>query len=209
MILLGLTCDTVKSFALVLPNGTISNVDSSQTDLFFALKGGLNRFGIVTSAAYSTHQQSDLVYVSYICELMLHRGSSQKLEQGGFNFYSPDETEAILNATTQFYKTNQDPKAQIITTLSGSLLGTTALVIFFYDGPTSPPSFNTFDSILPLTLIPNLRTQTFSSFVSSIPSKLVVNPRGTFDTVSTSSLTPGFVQAVKAEADVRTMHTLN
>jgi len=150
--------------------------------LFFALKGGLNRFGIVTSTEYFTHQQSDLVY-------------------GGFNFYFPDETETILNATTKFYTENKDPKAQIITTLSGSLIGTTALVIFFYDGPTSPSSFDTFDSIVPLTLLSNLRTQSFSSFVSSIPSKLAVNPRGTFDTVSTSALTAAFVQAVKDEAD--------
>lgn len=62
---LGLTCDTVQSYTLVLPNGTISTIDSSQSDLFFALKGGLNRFGIVTSAVFSTHTQPDTVYVSH------------------------------------------------------------------------------------------------------------------------------------------------
>lgn len=123
-------------------------------------------------------------------------------EQGGFNFYSPDETEAILNATATFYKDNKDPKAQIITTLSGSLLGTSALVIFFYDGPTPPSSFDPFESIIPLTVLQNVRTQSFSSFVSSIPSKLTINPRGTFDTLSTSALTSAFVEAVKEEADV-------
>jgi hypothetical protein len=126
-------------------------------------------------------------------------------EKGGFNFYSSDETEAILNATTKFYQENTDAKAQIITTLSGSLLGTTTLVLFFYDGPTPPASFDTFESIVPLTLLQNVRTQSFSSFVSSIPSKLAINPLGTFDTVSTSSLTLAFVQAVKEEADVRTL----
>jgi hypothetical protein len=131
------------------------------------------------------------------------------LGQGGFNFYSPDETEAILTATTKFYQDNRDPKAQVITTLSGSLLGTTALVIFFYDGPTAPASFDVFESIVPLTILPNVRTQSFSSFVSSIPSKIVVNPRGTFDTVSTSALTPAFVQAVKEEADVGTYYGRN
>jgi FAD/FMN-containing dehydrogenase len=68
---LGLTCDTVRSFTLVLPDGTVSTVDSSQSDLFFALKGGLNRFGIVTSAVFSTQQQSDLVYVSSTATLNL------------------------------------------------------------------------------------------------------------------------------------------
>ena len=117
--------------------------------------------------------------------------------------YTPDETEAVVNATTQFYQENTDPKAQIITTLSGDpLLGTSALVLFFYDGPTPSASFDAFESIVPLTLLPNVRTQTFSPFVAGIPSKLTVNPRGTFDTLSTSSLTPSFIQAVKNEADV-------
>lgn len=124
-------------------------------------------------------------------------------EQGGFNFYTPDATEAILNATAQFYHDNTDPKAQIITTVSGSPLGTSTLVIFFYDGPTQPASFDGFESIIPLTILQNVGTQSFSSFISSIPSTLAVNPQGTFDTLSTSALTPGFIQAVKQEADVR------
>jgi hypothetical protein len=36
---------------------------SFNKDLFFALKGGLNRFGIVTSAVFVTHKQPK-VYVS-------------------------------------------------------------------------------------------------------------------------------------------------
>lgn len=191
-----------------MPNGTVSTIDSSQPDLFFALKGGLNRFGIVTSAEYYTHTQADLIYVS-----SLHRDShpysSSPQCQGGFNIYTPDETPAVLNATETFYKTNTNPKAQIITTVSGSLIGTSALVIFFYDGPTAPASFAPFEDIIPLTLLPNLRSQSFSSFVSGIPSKLVVNPRGTFDTLSTSKLTTGFVEAVKSETDVSCVHHRN
>ena len=60
----GLTCDTVKGFNVVLPNGTTTTVDSSTPGHFFALKGGLNRFGIVTHAVYRTAAQSDLIYVS-------------------------------------------------------------------------------------------------------------------------------------------------
>ena len=202
----GLTCDTVKSFKLVLPNGTISVIDSSQSDLFFALKGGLNRFGIVISAVFSTHQQSDLVYVRNTdAPGRLIRILRTDNTQGGFNIYTPDKTEAILNATTKFYKDNTDPRSQIITTVSGSLFGPTTLVLFFHDGPTPPASFDAFESIIPLTLLQNVRTQSFSSFVSSIPSQLSVNPRGTFDTLSTTALTPAFVDAVRQEADVITL----
>ena len=59
-----MACDNVKGYDLVLPNGTIITVDSSKPDLFFALKGGMNRFGIVTSAEYKASSQSDLIYVS-------------------------------------------------------------------------------------------------------------------------------------------------
>ena len=61
---LGLGCDTVQSYTLVLPNGTVSEVDSSQPDLFFALKGGLNRFGIVTEIRFKLFQHPKQVWVS-------------------------------------------------------------------------------------------------------------------------------------------------
>lgn len=61
---LGLTCDTVQSYTLVLPNGTISEVDSRQPDLFFSLKGGMNRFGIVTAIKLKLFPQVPKIYVS-------------------------------------------------------------------------------------------------------------------------------------------------
>lgn len=47
-------------------NGTITSAsNTTNTDLFFALKGGLNRFGIVTSAEFYAHKQVPRVYVCY------------------------------------------------------------------------------------------------------------------------------------------------
>lgn len=41
----GLTVDNVVAYELVLPSGTITKVsESSEPDLFFALKGGFNNF---------------------------------------------------------------------------------------------------------------------------------------------------------------------
>lgn len=49
----GLSCDTVISYEVVLPDGKIVTAsNSSKPDLFFALKGGLNRFGIVTKIVF-------------------------------------------------------------------------------------------------------------------------------------------------------------
>ncbi|GME28882.1 FAD-binding domain-containing protein [Neofusicoccum parvum] len=176
----GLTCDTVKSFTLVLPNGTITRVNSDQPDLFFALKGGLNRFGIVASAEFYTHKQSPQVY-------------------GGIAIYGNDELDDLLNATAKFDAENTDPKAQIITTLEGLETGTIGLVLFFYDGPDRPANFAPFDNIS--TIIDHTKTQTFAEFVKGFPSNIVTNARGTFHTFSTSKLTPAFLAAVKNETD--------
>ncbi|KAK6600126.1 putative FAD dependent oxidoreductase [Botrytis cinerea] len=97
----GLTCDTVVSFNLVLPNGTITKVDSSNPDLFFALKGGLNRFGIVTSIVLNTVPQQNTVY-------------------GGIQIYGIDAIPGLINATNTFQQENTDDKAQVILTINGA-----------------------------------------------------------------------------------------
>ena len=99
----GLTSDTIDSYTLVLPNGTVSRIDSSQSDLFWALKGGLNRFGVVTSAVYRTHEQPPLIY-------------------GGVSVYNGDQIPALINATDAFYHQNTDPKASILVRHAASML---------------------------------------------------------------------------------------
>ncbi|EEB89970.1 hypothetical protein MPER_11884, partial [Moniliophthora perniciosa FA553] len=57
----GLSVDTIVSYDLVLPNGTFIKVSNeTEPDLFFALKGGFNNFGIVTSFTMQTFPQTDV-----------------------------------------------------------------------------------------------------------------------------------------------------
>jgi FAD/FMN-containing dehydrogenase len=59
----GLTIDTLIQADVVLPNGDIVVASqSSNPDLFFVIKGGGNRFGIVLSFRLATHPQSKTVY---------------------------------------------------------------------------------------------------------------------------------------------------
>ncbi|KAL8952511.1 MAG: hypothetical protein Q9222_001579 [Ikaeria aurantiellina] len=44
----GFVCDNVVNYELVLPYGKVLNVNASTPDLFKALKGGSNNFGVVT-----------------------------------------------------------------------------------------------------------------------------------------------------------------
>ncbi|CAK1359615.1 hypothetical protein CB0940_05789 [Cercospora beticola] len=176
--LYGLTIDTIKSFTLVCPNGTIATVDQSRPDLFFALRGGLNRFGVVADAELYTHAQVPLIY-------------------GGTRLYDSTQVDRIINATYEFERTNTDPKATVIT----SILGTTATTQFFYDGPEKPASFAVFDGIRTL-LLDTVKTQSFSDFVASIPAEIrdVTNFRGTWETFSTTKTTLRFLKALQAEA---------
>lgn len=176
----GLTCDTVERFNIVLPNGTITYATGSHnTDLFWALKGGKNRFGIVTSAVLKTHPQSKV--------------------WGGLRIYPSTSVPALLEATKRFFYENTDDKASVITTLEGSPLGTSALALFFYDGPEKPSSFDVFDNIP--WVASTTWQKNWTSFLQSFPANLKLNLRGTFATVSTSELTPRFMAAVKNESD--------
>ncbi|KAL2836742.1 hypothetical protein BJX68DRAFT_250339 [Aspergillus pseudodeflectus] len=55
----GWAVDNVANYELVLANGTITNVNqSSHPDLYFALRGGGNNFGIVTRFDFETRRHS-------------------------------------------------------------------------------------------------------------------------------------------------------
>ncbi|KAG0696311.1 FAD-binding domain-containing protein [Suillus ampliporus] len=54
----GLAIDNVAAYELVLPNGTVTTIASSNDpDLFFGLRGSLNNFGIVTHVTLKTYPQ--------------------------------------------------------------------------------------------------------------------------------------------------------
>lgn len=176
----GLTCDTTLAYNLVLPNGTITKVDSAQPDLFFALKGGLNRFGVVTSIIYKTHPQTD-VY-------------------SGVKSYGTNAILALINAVTTFQKENQDPKAQAIFALDSGA-APSAILLIFYDGPNKPAAFAPFDAVDVATppLDSNVKSQTYASFSLSAPSDASLGYQGAFHVMPTTSLTTTFLNAVVNE----------
>jgi len=178
----GLTCDTVKTFNVVLPNGTIATASSDHNkDIFFALKGGLNRYGIVTSAEFYTHPQPPEVW-------------------GGLRMYPASQVAQLLNATEHFFYENEDPKAGIIVTIDGTTpLGASALGLFFYDGPAKPEIFDLFDGLI--TTLDNTGKKSYRDLIYSFPAELVTNARGTFATFSTTELTGRFMEAVRQEAE--------
>ncbi|KAF8253582.1 FAD-binding domain-containing protein [Wilcoxina mikolae CBS 423.85] len=94
----GMACDMVQSFEVVLANGTIFTVSAKKNpDLFKALKGGSNNFGIVTKFNLYTVPSPNGVW-------------------GGVTAYTPDKYPKLAKALEN-YQTKwqiQDPDAAMI-----------------------------------------------------------------------------------------------
>ncbi|KAG5979642.1 hypothetical protein E4U55_004925 [Claviceps digitariae] len=96
----GWACDNVNTYEVVLADGSIRQVghDSDYSDLYWALRGGGNNFGIVTRFDLATYPQG-------------------KLWAGFQTFPLTEETStAVNNAFYHFARhSSRDPNAQIIT----------------------------------------------------------------------------------------------
>ncbi|KAK0232019.1 FAD dependent oxidoreductase [Armillaria nabsnona] len=182
----GLAIDTVVAFELVKPNGEVATVtDNSDPDLFFALKGGLNNFGIVTRLTLRTFPQGQV--------------------WGGLITYAQDHFPEVNAAVAKFSNNVTDPKAAIISTYNtlfgNSLLGLSLVSqLLFYDGPTPPDGI--FDDFL---VIPNIatdvNTRDFLSLVLASPSNLTADfsLRGVFNTVSLTGYSDTLIDAIVNE----------
>ncbi|KAF7317405.1 FAD-binding PCMH-type domain-containing protein [Mycena chlorophos] len=172
----GLTVDTVTAFELVFPNGTISSI-TAQTDpeLFFALKGGGNNFGIVTKFTLQTHPQTQV--------------------WGGLITYTANVIPAVSAAIANFAANVSDPKAQIIPTFN-FLLGQPGVShLMFYDAPTPPAGI--FDEFLAIPhLTEDVGTKDFLSLVTSAPSNATTGARGAFHTVALKNFSPTMMAAI-------------
>ncbi|GFG03141.1 hypothetical protein IFM61392_02653 [Aspergillus lentulus] len=118
----GLACDNVLNFQVVLGNGTIANANrTSHSDLWWALRGGGNRFGIVTKFTLQAHDLGDNGQV-----------------WGGIRSYSVDKRQEVFKALSTFIRDYPDAKAAVIPTFSFGPSGSTPTIFFFYDGSTPP-----------------------------------------------------------------------
>ncbi|KAI5836881.1 hypothetical protein DFP73DRAFT_488064 [Morchella snyderi] len=95
----GFACDNVLNYEVVLGNGTIVNANAqTNSDLWWALKGGSNNFGLVTRFDLNAIPKKDGII------------------WGGNIYFSPLQSEAVIKALTDFQKVGQvdDPKAALI-----------------------------------------------------------------------------------------------
>ncbi|KAF2399747.1 FAD binding domain-containing protein [Trichodelitschia bisporula] len=118
----GWAADNVVAYEVVLADGRIVNATAGQNrELFAALKGGGNKFGVVTAFTLRAHPQGEV--------------------WGGVIAFTGGNTPAMLRAIRDYTEYNTDAKAGIIATaeLTGLNLVDIWILFLFYDAPAPPP----------------------------------------------------------------------
>lgn len=143
----GFVCDNVVEYEIVLANGQLTNVtSSSHPDLFVALRGGSNNFGIVTRFTIRTFVQGKL--------------------WGGSLYYNISTAPQQLEALYRFNNaTAYDEFASLIQSFGYN--GATGIAIvngIVYTKPVSnPPTFQPLTAIQP-QLFSTLRLSNLTDF---------------------------------------------
>ncbi|CZT19406.1 related to 6-hydroxy-D-nicotine oxidase [Ramularia collo-cygni] len=170
----GLTGDTLISVDMVLPNGTLTRASEGvNEELFWAVKGGGNSFGVVYNFRLLAVPRPPKIYAD--TKFITHMSTAEF-------------TAAIAN----FSASNHDPKAQIIPTINSLLGGAipTNILLAYYDGIPSYDPFSMFN-------VGSLKEQSFNDFVQSLGvSNLQANQRGAFNTLSLQAFTPGVMDQI-------------
>ncbi|KAL4071816.1 hypothetical protein J3A83DRAFT_4371787 [Scleroderma citrinum] len=178
----GLTIDNVEAFELVMPNGKAVNVtQSSYQDLFYALKGGLNNFGIVTRFTLKTFPQGQV--------------------WGGTITYPNTSAVQITAAIADFVENCSDPKAGMLSAYEYSAGVPLVLSIVFYNDPTPPMGI--FEKFLSIPFsTKDVSTRSFLSLVRSAPSNSTDGLRGIFNMISVTGFPIELLQSEADEASV-------
>ncbi|KAF9527189.1 hypothetical protein CPB83DRAFT_935955 [Crepidotus variabilis] len=170
----GLAIDSIVAYELVKPDGSVVRVTSSDRDLFFALKGGFNNFGVVTKFTLKTYPQTQV--------------------WGGILTFLPNATQELTNATASFFAEVSDPKAALISNYiyaSGML---------FYDGPTPPKDiFERFTRIPSLTQNVSTLSYVDHFFAVSANVNATAGIRSKSSTISLTALTTDILDVVVSE----------
>ncbi|KAL6851096.1 hypothetical protein ACO1O0_008224 [Amphichorda felina] len=145
----GWSASSVIEYEVVLGNGTIVTASADQhPDLFKALKGGGNNFGIVTSYTLQTYRQGDV----YGGNLVFFR--------------SKEKDEKLLKAVRDFTEYNEDEKAAVIVTAERATLNAidTWILFIFYDGVDVPDNiFKNFTDVGPF--LNTLRVRSYANMM--------------------------------------------
>lgn len=147
----GWTCDTVRSFQVVLSDGTVADANEDENqDLFFALRGGGNSFGVVTRIDFETYEQGLLWSASLICDTSVLDANIKEFVR--------------LSAADDC-----DPKASLLLTFAYiSSMNRTAIAntLLYTDAVENPPIYKNLTKLPALQVTTGLKNMTTLSVES-------------------------------------------
>jgi hypothetical protein len=127
----GWAANNIVEFEVVLANATIVKASAdSHPDLYKALKGGGNNYGIVTSYTMIAHPQGQVSMHMFPLHRYLNTYSVQVW--GGNLIFTADKTTKLLAAVRNFTENYPDEKAGIIMTSELTALGAVDIWIMLY-----------------------------------------------------------------------------
>lgn len=158
---MGFACDHILNMEVVLANGSIVNASAYENpDLFTALKGGSNNFGIVTRFDLQTYSHGNF--------------------WGGFIFYPGSTAPQQLRAFENFMDpTKADPYAEMICAIGYEAATSSFLVsngIYYTQPVANPAIFTPFTAIQP-QLGSTMRISNMSDFVAEEEAQQAINSR--------------------------------
>ncbi|ESZ95415.1 hypothetical protein SBOR_4210 [Sclerotinia borealis F-4128] len=127
----GFACDSVVDFEVVLASGEVVHANAREnSDLWIALKGGLNNFGIVTSFKMKTFESGNI--------------------WGGATYYMPGTYSQVIEAACDLVSTETDEYTHVMCSV-GYGYGHQIVICLMYHtkGQENPPSLQRFTSIQP------------------------------------------------------------
>ena len=147
----GFACDSVIGFEIVLASGEIMHANNHEhSDLWTALRGGLNDFGIVTSFKMKTFESGNL--------------------WGGISYYMPSTFGQLIDASVGFVQNETDLDTHLMSS-TGYAFGHQVVTCCMYHtkGQENPPSLQRFSALPdPIEQYGSLRTATHIEFCDEL-----------------------------------------
>ncbi|KAI9437990.1 FAD dependent oxidoreductase [Lactarius indigo] len=191
----GLGIDNMEKYELVLPNGTITNVTQSNKDLWFALRGGGNNFGIVTKFTHKTVPQGQV----WGGTLNYNVDQLDLVKDAVVKFQQKNDTKAALNVPIIYTPAGVRPYISMLsfTNQEISSIQAVSAAVLFYNAPTPAPGI--FDDFLAIpTNQSDVKTRSFADMFNSLA---FINPpntvryRGRVNGVSVTQYSPAVFDA--------------
>lgn len=147
----GFACDSVLEFEVVLASGEVVRANAEENeDLWIALRGGLNNFGIVTSLRLRTFKAGNI--------------------WGGVTYYMPETISQLVRGACDFALNEKDQDAHVMASAGyGFDHQVVTCVMYHVQGKENPPSLERFTAMEPqIKQMSTMRTATHLNFCDEL-----------------------------------------